>query len=186
MINLTKIQTMKFLREELTKLNNSPDNNVGITVGLESEDNIFHWRATLTGPKDTPYSGGLFILDIHFPDDYPAHAPEVCFRTPIYHVNVNPIKSDIGGESLGHVCISTLNWWRPDYRIREVLTNIFGLFYMANPESPYGIDRADELRNNKALYDKKVKYYTRKYANALSCDISHQYSQSWDFSDYIQ
>ena len=100
-------------------------------------------------------------------------------------MNVNPKvprTTGEGAESLGHVCISTLNWWKPEYTMNEVLTNIFGLFYMANPDSPYGLDRANELRNNRALYEDKIQYFTRKYANPGLCNIDKAYNESWDFS----
>ena len=183
MLNLNKINAMKRIREEYVSINNSPNPNIGVTVGLPDEDNIFQWRITLIGPKDTNYRGGIFILYINFPDDYPNVKPEVCFRTPIYHVNVNPTKSNMpGAEPLGHVCISTLNWWKPEYKMLEVLTNIFGLFYMANPDSPYGLDRANELRSNKDLHEAKIKHFTKKYANPGVCNIDKEYPQSWDFS----
>ena len=175
-----KINTMKIIKEEYEDLVKNPNSNLGITVGLINE-NLFEWKATLTGPRDSSYRGGLFILHIKFPDDYPVHAPEVVFKTPIYHVNVNPTKSNLeGAEPLGHVCISTLNWWKPEYKMKEVLANIFGLFYMANPESPYGLDRANELRFNKALHEEKIKAFTRKYANPKKIDV--EYNDSWDFN----
>ena len=34
--------------------------------------NMFLWRALITGPEDTPYSGGCFIFDMYFPLNYPA------------------------------------------------------------------------------------------------------------------
>ena len=83
---------------------------------------------------------------------------------------------------MGHVCISTLNWWKPEYRMMEVLTNIFGLFYMANPDSPYGLNRAEELRYNKPLHEEKIKFFTKKYANPSYADIDKVYNESWDFT----
>ena len=137
------------------------------------------------GPKGTPYKGGLFVLYINFPDDYPNSKPEVFFRTPIYHVNINPIKSNMpGAEPLGHVSISTLNWWRPEYKIKEVAGNIFGLLYLPNPDSPYGLDRANELRFNRPLHEEKIKYFTKKYADPRFTDIDKEYFESWDFTYY--
>ena len=163
--------------------------NCGITVGLvdEKSDNAYdNWRITLLGPKDTPYSGGLFFMNVHFPPDYPNKAPEVYFLTPIYHVNVNPCApKNEGDESLGHVCISTLNWWKPEYKMKEVLLNIYSLFYMHNPDSPYGIDRAKEYKQNIKLYEEKAKFFTKKYAgrhNKTNYNQNYERTKDWDFN----
>ena len=169
--------------EEFKDISRNPISNCGVTVGLMNENDPTRWRVSLLGPKDTSYRGGLFYLSVQFPPNYPNKAPEVCFLTPIYHVNVNPrVPTMPGAESLGHVCISTLNWWQPEYKIKEVLTNIFGLFYMGNPESPYGLDRANEFRFNKALHEEKIKFFTNKYANPGKLAIDKEYDSSWDFS----
>ena len=171
------------ISKEYKDINRNPIANCGVTVGLFNENDLKRWRVSLLGPKDTSYKGGLFYLSITFPDDYPQKAPEVCFMTPIYHVNVNPKWPTFeGAESLGHVCISTLNWWKPEYTMREVLTNIFALFYLGNPDSPYGLDRADEFRNNRAVYEEKIKKFTRKYANPMKGYKPYPEGQSWDFS----
>ena len=185
-MNAQKLQAIKRIKKEFQDLSDNPNGNIGVTVGLVDENNIFEWRCTLIGPRDTPYVNGIFYLTIKFPQNYPEAPPEVCFKTPIYHVNINPkrtMRNGIRDESLGHVCISTLNWWKPHYTIKEVLTNIFGLFYMANPESPYGIDRAEELRNNKTLHDEKIKYFTKKYANhQIDQSVYENNENDWDFT----
>ena len=184
MLTPQKIKAMKRIKEEYRELTIKPIETIGVTVGLVDENNIFEWKCTLIGPKDTSYANGIFILKIKFPDNYPDEGPEVAFKTPIYHININPKKSKLQGavkvESLGHVCISTLNWWKSNYRIKEVLTNIFGLFYMANPDSPYGVERAEEFKKNPELHEAKIKYFTKKYANPRVS--SQEYDNDWDFT----
>jgi len=176
--------------EEYIDLNRNPLTNCGITVGLVNEGCYDVWKISLIGPKDTAYKGGLFFLNISFPPDYPNKAPEVYFLTPIYHMNVNPcVPKKEGDESLGHVCISTLNWWNPQYTIKEVLLNIYSLFYMHNVESPYGIERAKEYNEDQStLYFEKARLFTNKYAlppkenNKDDNNTKYDREKDWDFN----
>lgn len=38
-------------------------------------------QVMISGPDDTPYSGGLFLFDIYFPSGYPASPPKVRLMT---------------------------------------------------------------------------------------------------------
>jgi ubiquitin-protein ligase len=63
------------------------------------------------GPGDSPYSGGVFFLSIHFPTDYPFKPPKVNFTTRIYHPNIN---------SNGSICLDILrDQWSPALTISK-------------------------------------------------------------------
>ena len=169
--------SLNLIQNEFCDLQQNPIASLGIVVGMPDPNNPYLWQCTMLGPTDTSFAGGLFYLKIIFPIDYPTKAPEVLFVTPIYHVNVNHIKQPTC--PLGHICISTLNFWNPDTRVREILTNIFALFYMGNPQSPYGIDRQSEMLNTPQIFEQKIKYFTNKYANP---NLGYKEYDYWDFT----
>ena len=69
-------------------------------------------QATIMGPADSPFSGGVFFVSIHFPPDYPFKPPKVSFQTKVYHPNVN---------SQGSICLDILKeQWSPALTISKV------------------------------------------------------------------
>ena len=104
---LTNILTL-FQQTELLDLVKDPQANCSAgPVG----DDMFHWQATIMGPDDSPYAGGVFFLDIHFPADYPFKPPKVHFTTRIYHCNIN---------SNGGICLDILkDQWSPALTISK-------------------------------------------------------------------
>ena len=180
MNNPLKLQAMKRVSEEFKELSKKPLSNFGITVGLIKEDNIFEWRCTLLGPKDSVYRGGLFFLKIIFPENYPNNRPEIICTTPIYHLNINFRKCLI---PLGHVCLNTINKWKKDFTINKALSEVFYLLSHNNPNSAFdypNFSRRNEYLNNRALFDKKAKFFTKKYANPQIAQ--NEFTTEWDFT----
>ena len=181
MIDQQKLEAIKRINEEFKQLNRSPLVNLGITVGLFNDDDIFTWKCTILGPKDTFYKGGLFYLKIIFPKDYPNSKPEILFLTPIYHLNVKFFVS--AQQPLGHICVNSLNEWNPGDSVKKVLPELFELLHKNNPDSPYDYQnnsRRNEFVNNRTLFEKKAKYFTKKYANP-HFNVK-EFPNGWDFS----
>ena len=172
------MNSLERLVQEYNDINKNPLSDMGITVGLENDD-YYKWNASLMGAKDSPYAGGLFYIKLLFPKEYPDKSPDIIFLTPIYHVNVNRIKSQNGSESLGDVSASFINWWKPETTVKEIITKLYAIFYWPNPDSPYGLDIAEEFRENRQLYEQKVKYFALKYAHPMKLKLEYQ---EWDFS----
>ena len=65
--------------------------------------------------------------------------------------------------------------------MKEVLYNIYLLFYHCNPDSAYGIDRAKEYNESEEIYNEKIRYFTKKYANIWKFK-KHDRNKDWDFN----
>jgi len=145
--------SLKRINKELVDLGKDPPANCSAgPVG----DDMFHWQATIMGPDESPYAGGVFFLDIHFPADYPFKPPKVHFTTRIYHCNIN---------SNGGICLDILkDQWSPALTISKVLLSICSLLTDPNPDDPLVPDIAQLLKTDRARHDSTAREWTSKYA----------------------
>lgn len=130
-----------------------------IKLFLRGEDtSIFNWCAKITGPKDSPYEGGIFFIQIDVPSEYPVKPPKCKFITKIFHPNIH--------LETGEICHELLkDKWSPSCNLETVCKSI--LFMLTNPfeDSPLNCDAGNLLRCNDLIgYYYIARMYTIDFA----------------------
>ena len=147
------MSAIKRITKELNELRTDPPTHV--SAGPESDD-LLHWKACITGPPDSPYSGGLFYLDVVFTKNYPFKPPKLKFITKIYHPNIN---------HNGSICLDILNVsWSPVLNISKVLLSICSLLTDPNENDPLNSSIAKIYKEDKDKYNTLVRNYTLTHA----------------------
>jgi hypothetical protein len=49
----------------------------GCSAAPLSDSNLFLWNASIIGPDDSPWEGGIYSLRLQFPESYPSKPPRV-------------------------------------------------------------------------------------------------------------
>ncbi|KAH0855049.1 hypothetical protein HID58_020529 [Brassica napus] len=113
----------------------------------KEEDNIFCWKGTITGSKDTVFEGTEYRLSLSFSNDYPFKPPKIKFETCCFHPNV---------DLYGNICLDILqDKWSSAYDVRTILLSIQSLLGEPNISSPLN-NQAAKLWSNQEEYRKMV------------------------------
>nr|XP_020449738.1 ubiquitin-conjugating enzyme E2 2-like [Monopterus albus] len=172
---------LKRISKELTDLSRDPP--AQCSAGPVGED-MFHWQATIMGPPDSPYQGGVFFLKKKSVNpmflnwcipgsrnapmqtsirsgtalqySHMCFSPQVAFTTRIYHPNIN---------SNGSICLDILrSQWSPALTISKVLLSICSLLCDPNPDDPLVPEIARIYKTDPVRYNKTAQDWTQKYA----------------------
>ncbi|KIO23687.1 hypothetical protein M407DRAFT_244708 [Tulasnella calospora MUT 4182] len=144
----------KRITKELNDIARDPPTSC--SAGPKNDGNLFEWEATIFGPDGSPYTGGVFKLDVKFPTDYPFKPPKVQFTTKIYHPNIN---------SNGSICLDILkDQWSPALTLSKVLLSIGSLLTDPNPDDPLVPEIAQLYKVDRRRYEATAREWTQKYA----------------------
>jgi ubiquitin-conjugating enzyme (huntingtin interacting protein 2) len=74
--------------KEITDIHNDTQSHIIATPVGDGSD-LMHLKGQFRGPPGTPYEGGIYMIDIKIPNDYPFRPPQMKFDTKVWHPNVS-------------------------------------------------------------------------------------------------
>ena len=147
-------KSLKRIQKDLNDLENEPV--INCSAGPIDKNNLYEWEATIIGPSNSPYAGGIFNLRIGFNDKYPFKPPKVKFTTKIYHPTI---------DGLGNICLDILNVnWSPVISVTKLLLSISSLLTDPNPNDPLSKEAADLYLSDREKFNYKARSFTVRYA----------------------
>ncbi|SCV01352.1 LANO_0F11364g1_1 [Lachancea nothofagi CBS 11611] len=119
-------QAQKRLTKEYKSMVENPPPFI---IAQPNENNILEWHYVISGPPETPYSGGQYHGTLVFPSDYPFKPPAIRMVTPS-----GRFREDT------RLCLSMSDYhpdtWNPSWSVSTILTGL--LSFMTSSESTTG------------------------------------------------
>jgi len=146
-------QIIKKITKELQEIVADPPEGIRLKI---NEADILDIQATIDGPADTPYEGGVFCVRLSLGKEFPEVPPKAFFTTKIFHPNVS---------AKGEICVNTLKRdWSPSHGIKHILLTIKCLLIVPNPESALNDEAGMMLLDHYDNYYKRAKLITEIHA----------------------
>uniref|UniRef100_A0A1B6E9Y1 E2 ubiquitin-conjugating enzyme n=1 Tax=Clastoptera arizonana TaxID=38151 RepID=A0A1B6E9Y1_9HEMI len=121
------------------------------------DDNYTELKGEITGPPETPYEGGNFVLEIKIPETYPFNPPKVRFITKIWHPNISSVT--------GAICLDILkDQWAAAMTLRTVLLSLQALMAAAEPDDPQDAVVARQYKEDIDMFRLTARHWTSIYA----------------------
>ncbi|KAK2155165.1 hypothetical protein LSH36_247g03151 [Paralvinella palmiformis] len=144
-------------------------------------DNFTELRGEIQGPPETPYEGGMYILDIKIPETYPFNPPKVQFVTKIWHPNISSVT--------GAICLDILkDQWAAAMTLRTVLLSLQALLAAAEPDDPQDAVVAKQYKENLEMFNTTARHWANVYAGAtkreVECDSKIQQLKNMGFEEH--
>mmetsp|Transcript_49076 Transcript_49076/g.66875 ORF Transcript_49076/g.66875 Transcript_49076/m.66875 type:complete len:199 (-) Transcript_49076:458-1054(-) len=143
------------IRKELNECQKDKSSGIIVTItqGIQNLEGI------ISGPDDTPYSGGKFRIEINIPDGYPFEPPKMRFETKIWHPNVS--------SQTGAICLDILkDQWSPALTIKTALLSIQALLCSPEPDDPQDAEVANMYKGDQPRFQQTARWWTETYAHA--------------------
>lgn len=154
--------TMNRLRKELERIpNDKALRGCKLApIGGNFDISPLHWTASISGPVGGPYEGGVFMVDISIPSNYPYAPPRFSFITKVFHPLV---------ASTGSIDLDLLHEkWSPALTLARVVCHLESLLecpYISDSERlECGNAEAIALSGDRSAFDVRARSWTEAHA----------------------
>lgn len=112
-------------------------------------ENPFVWDATILGPENTPWEGGLFSLVVRFSCQHPYRPPFARFTSKMFHPNIT---------SEGIPALDSIQTrWNSNTRVSTILDELQAMLASPSPTYPVNQDAAHLYRVNRREYERRIR-----------------------------
>ncbi|KAF7943347.1 hypothetical protein EAE96_011274 [Botrytis aclada] len=179
---MTAIAGTSALKRVFLELRDIRQANVPFVSAIPVNDSLDTILASIEGPPETPYEGGIFWITIKITDQYPGQLPLMRFNTKIYHPNISPqgFVCYADGQLRKHSKLrnNSDKWFlgsdrKLNWSLGALLTALCGLLSSPDVDDPLVPEIAHTYLDNYDDYCSNARLYTKMYAMDERPNESH-------------